>query len=389
MSKSVAKNTPKKASTPKKVVKTTKVVNTSGKEKLVYTVPECVTHYFDALVNPFDTPAGACLPCDLLPLPSQKAVGYSKGTMSTGTTGFGFITLAPAIVNDTAACTFTGPTSVGTAGAPFSTYTNLSTSNFPNLPYTGAPILAKTLKGRAVAYGIRIRCTASAMSRGGTYVTGEAEQHTGIAEFSYTSLSSNNRGRRHAIPVPWDAEAWESSVVSSGPCVLDELQYNYSYYGYTPALIPDALIIAISSAVPAMTFDFEAYIHVEYMGSTVGSLQTRSHASPVGFSSVIEASKDLTTTHGNIGTADSPSLWSKFKDYFLEEGPQLASIGMGALKMLSGDEGGGALQMLGGGVKLLQDSFSTNTMASIAHTPGMAHRSLQLPAHGPIIVDVD
>jgi len=154
-----------KKSPQRKVVQ--KVQKPNGKIGLAYAVPHCVRHYLEASINPFDTPEGACLPADLFPLPSYKRVIFTRGTMATGTTGFGFVCVYPIFSNDGVSISFSTSTSVGIATGLFSTYTNISTGSFTNGPYTGAQFTASTLSARTVAVGVRLRCTASMMNRGG------------------------------------------------------------------------------------------------------------------------------------------------------------------------------------------------------------------------------
>jgi hypothetical protein len=49
-----------------------------AKQELAYRVPECVHHFIHAMADPFEAPAGACLPCDLFPLPSAKYKVFAR-----------------------------------------------------------------------------------------------------------------------------------------------------------------------------------------------------------------------------------------------------------------------------------------------------------------------
>jgi len=385
----VKPKTPKKKKTsnivPAARTRTTKIVNYAGKEKLVYSVPPCVHHYLESSLDPFESSPGACLPCDLLPLSSQKLRIYAKGSFATGTTGFGYAVMIPSIVNDANMVDFTTNASVGAVGTPFSSYTLGSGALPTGCPYSTADIIAGNILGRVVDYGLRVRSTSSMMNKGGTYVTGESETHVGIGGFSFTSLSSYNYARRFGIPLTQDADSWDVSVVSSGPVILDELKYNVSAFGFTPAIVPDALIIAVNSAVPQSTFDFEASLDVEYIGTQVGKLKTRSHASPAGFAAVQESLKDIANDRGTIGTKDTPSVFQAFKEYFMAEGPQLLAIGTGAAKALMGDETGGVAQMVGGGLKLLADNFMPQVVPAQHRQLTDVQKSILAP-HSPHVM---
>jgi hypothetical protein len=319
-----------------------------------------VEHYLEASINPHETEAGACLPVGLLPLPSQKVKGFAKGSFATGTTGFGFLTLAPAMANDAIMVTTSNSTTVQTVGTSVATITTpgqFDTFSPINIPYNNAEFAATYLQCRAVTYGVRIRCTSSMMSRGGSYVGIEDENHLNGALFSIANAKSNSLSVTRAIPLQVDPDAWDYSLSSSGPTDQYELEFSSSSYNYTPGVTPTPLFVGISSAVPGMTFDFEATIHCEFTGPTPGALKTKSHASPVGFSSSVEAMKEYVVKHGPVSTESGPSVLQSFKNFFMNEGPQLLEIGSGIARSIMGDPSG-FLSIADGGMRMIADAIN-------------------------------
>jgi hypothetical protein len=307
----------------------------------------------EASVNPFDTPEGACLPADLFPLPSYKRVIYSKGTLATGASGFGYIALQPSAANDFNGINYTTAPSIGGATTTFSAYTGLQGAAFTNGPYADLDITSGQVAFRSVAYGIRVRCTASAMSRGGSYVCCESQNHDGLVSTqNFNSLKSLQQSRTYGIPFLVDPDQWDASVCDSGPVLPQELQFVNS----AGSLVPNVLIIAISSAAAGMTFDWEVYHHVEYIGRI--TQKTPSHADAVGFGAAVEAMKGHTVSEGPVTENSGPSIFERFKEIIREKGPRLFQMGTGVAKMLMGDEAGGMLSIADGGFNILADSFN-------------------------------
>jgi len=108
--------------------------------------------YFD----PFDTPAGVCIPCDLFPLPSQKVKTTFRGVGNLGTTGYGWVAVNPTLANDVASIQVTSTASVGGSSTVLSAYTNIGTGMFTMLPYAAADFSGGSVQGRIVAVGIRV-----------------------------------------------------------------------------------------------------------------------------------------------------------------------------------------------------------------------------------------
>ena len=79
-----------KSRIPRPVKKRVKKAALTSGNQPVLKIADCTAHYIKTLMNPFDSPAGACLPADMFPLPSQKIKTFIRGQCILGTTGYGF-----------------------------------------------------------------------------------------------------------------------------------------------------------------------------------------------------------------------------------------------------------------------------------------------------------
>ena len=120
-------------------------------------VSDCAMRYMATICDPFEAEPGACVPCDLFPLPSQKIRAFGRGQFSLGTTGFGYLLVNPCSALDGTAATFTTPTSVMSSTTTFGAVTNLAATQLQTLPYTVAQVSdsTSTVQARMVACGVR------------------------------------------------------------------------------------------------------------------------------------------------------------------------------------------------------------------------------------------
>jgi hypothetical protein len=184
-------NNKNKTPTQKNIKRSTKVVGRQKPDGLVYRVPECAAMYAAALVDPFDTPAGACVPADLFPLPSSKTKTFIRGKFALGTTGFGCIFARPVSANDAQSVVGTTAASVGGSATLLSAFTNTTAQLATQVPYTTAQ-LTEGVGARVVACGLRIKYIGQLMSRNGVVLSYEDPDHRDIStSFSFDTLGSN------------------------------------------------------------------------------------------------------------------------------------------------------------------------------------------------------
>jgi len=241
--KDVKKTRKKAAYANRRVMKANPRYTRAGVQKLpapkiALKVSDCSMRYMAALCNPFLAEPGACVPCDLFPLPSQKIRAFTRGSFQLSTShGVGFILAAPCSANNTAALAFTTAGSIFDTGTLVnSTITNNQTQLLAGLPYTTAQVSA-LVQARVVSMGLRIRYAGTEASRSGTIVAYEDQDHQGLgspggASTNYNSIQLNTSAM---VSRPSGDGAWDACVCSSGPCTPLELEFsNNGAYPHVP-----------------------------------------------------------------------------------------------------------------------------------------------------------
>jgi hypothetical protein len=294
-----------------------KPVVLASKQELAYRVPECVHHFIHAMADPFEAPAGACLPCDLFPLPSAKYKVFARGRMQLGTAGIGFTCLTPTASNDSGFMQSTTSTSVLPSNAALSTATNLSNLFCGQNPFATADLTALRVGARLVSFGIRAKYIGQLMDRNGVVTAFEDPDHQDTRRFSYDQLNSNPYSEIKRV----GDEAWDAAVCSSGPVTPQETEFLNTNYTLGPAIAP--LVLAVSG-VAGDIYEVEGYVHYELIGLLVPN-KTKSHAEPTFFGKVIEAAKSVAES-GPLTPAKGPSLWERFTNTIREGLPSVVSM---------------------------------------------------------------
>jgi hypothetical protein len=230
----------------------------------------CALDYAHTLVNPFNGKMG-CLP-SLYNIPSLRQRTWVKGELSTGTTSFGFIVVAPInmLINDISAVIYSNNNYAGNAiqNSSFpNTNANVSNSQFSNLAFSG---LNGGLEGRLVGVGIRIRSSSTVFSRGGTVVALCENNHESLIGQTTANMNANQFARRFVIDEKWitvcyrpidviDYEFTNPSALGwPDPTVAGNSDINAFYMGMT-----------INTAVPGQPFAFEVFGVTETNGRIV------------------------------------------------------------------------------------------------------------------------
>jgi hypothetical protein len=308
------------------------IVRTTDKDELAYRVPECVDHFMAALVDPFNSEPGACLPAGNFPLPSAKSKVFVRSRMSLGTSGIGWVALTPTSTNDSSFMQSTTGSSVGTSGTVFSAFTNLQNLYCTQNQFTAAELVGGGVQARIVAAGIRVKYVGPLTSRSGTVTVFEDPDHQESRTFSYNLLSSHPQSERFRVG---DA-VWDGEVVLSGPCTPHELEFRQEQY---PIGNVAPILIAVSG-VAGDLYDIEGCVHYEQIGTPIQN-KTKSHAEPSFFAKAIEAAKSITNS-GVLAPPKSKTLWQRFKDGVSEMLPQIIQ---GASSLLL--KGPGPMKALG------------------------------------------
>lgn len=250
----------------------------------------CAADYANSLGNPFSGPDKACIP-DFPPLDTNKSRIWIKGTTSTSSNataaGFGWLVMYPELfaVSDAMGVIANQPTSVATT-IRIPGDANALQIGAPNAPYLTALVgSGKTqVQYRVVSAGLRMRNISAVLQRGG-YVTGM--MHPAHATLSVLGSADINSWKESSF-FPGDTTEWltclyrpvadaDTDFKITVP-VNTNANPNAYYMGF-------AIQAADTSGNNPQTYEFEAFVNIEYMGAIVVS-KTPSHVDEVGFGAV-------------------------------------------------------------------------------------------------------
>lgn len=242
---------------------------------------ECAQLYLEALLNPWETRVGACVPT-FPALPSAKTKVFVRGNGATGTNGYGFVTLYDAALpcNNALAVNVTNGAYTGSTLAFAGTGVDAFSSN---APYATGDITADDVNYRVVAQGIRIRYNATELEMGGSVYAVESPSHTSVDGMSANDILQLNRTEQAQFNRDWVGVVWS-------PVKEEETRYRTAYASGGGSM--GILIRAASSS--SVTFEFEVFAHVEYVGAKVRQ-QTPSHTDASGFAKATQFAGQLHT----------------------------------------------------------------------------------------------
>lgn len=254
---------------------------------------ECSYQYALAMSNPWACQSSPCVP-DQLVLPSYKFSVRSRGTLSVGTAGVGYVVFAPKrFGNDFSAATnfpiystasnFTGTTISTTTGV-----TGVLGTYMSRFPYTTANIGSGVgqLQIRTVGSGLRVFYTGTELNRSGTLLAFREPNNATVSAMSATDIYSLNNTRSVPVDRRKHAVCWV-------PSSADDYEYADDPHNVTSANGapnqdgPTCMGIMITGATAGITFDYEIISHYEALGTLLNS--TRSESDGVGLSAVHSA----------------------------------------------------------------------------------------------------
>jgi len=292
----------------------------------------CVTDYVMAIANPFDAPAGACLPADSFPLPSQKIKSFSRGTCVLGTTGYGFIIASIVMAYDAVSWTATTSTSVMAASTAASAVTNTITGVQSSIPFSIADVSTNNLaQGRGVALGIRARYTGTEAGRNGIINCVETQDHVSLAGFSYNFVRTHP-GVRTERP---NGDGDWTSALYSGPTNPAELTFNNVPILSGKSGVYGPPLGMFISGVAGDTYEFEVFQHIEAIGDNTSG-KTLSHNDAQGFAKAQEATK-AEAASSTLGLKDNVKLYSSYINHLVESLPFVVETGSNIARALSGN----------------------------------------------------
>lgn len=260
------------------------------------TVDPCTAKYAQALVEPWDSPPGACLPA-AFPVPSGRRKLFARFTVATSSGGFGFIAISPGrcVSNDgggvlgppqtTASIYYSAAAYAGNTLA-FTTATTGCNAVYLNSDYGSTDT---GIKYRLVSIGVKITNTTTALNTGGVAYCLVEPDHKNLGAASEADLAKYDQCR--VAPISLDCP--QVTLLGGNPTDPAEMEFNPM-----PSAVPSfpweqycMAVILRTSAVSNFYVDVTA--HVEYIGTSVRSKEV-DNASVAGLSAVSSAFQSVT-----------------------------------------------------------------------------------------------
>jgi len=251
--------------------------------------------YMSALYDPRSVGEGAWVPHQTGM--SQKTRVYCRGSMATGTTGYGFITVAPSlgVANDLNPIVYTVSGSVWNPSTSISSATGTAGSGLvTNAPYNSSlmsPSTSPGLQYKIVGCAIYVKYADTELNRGGDMVLIEEINHRSLAQYSYTAALGQDYSKRVSVSNDWQR-------VCFTPNSDAEAEFAPSPNG--GSLSNPFLGIIVNSASASRAFDFEVNWVVEYLGQQARA-PSISFEDPIGYRAVTGAADQFMQLDSVLG----------------------------------------------------------------------------------------
>lgn len=236
----------------------------------------CSLDYLHALTDPWNLLTPPCIP-DFVVLPSFKFNSRSRGVLSTGTQGTGWIAVDP-----WAAAFSDAQLAVAATSATYSAVNYNPSAPGVVMQQIQSPLSYNPNEQRSmrvVGCSIKIRYSASEFKRGGRIISYRSPLNTGILATNDGEFLTNPE----SVSVPVDRE-WHAV------CYRPAREQDLAYIDQNAAVNPNeyTLLLYITGAEAGVTFEFDVIGWFEMIGNRVAQA-TRSHSDPSGLAAVATA----------------------------------------------------------------------------------------------------
>ncbi len=259
---------------------------------------DCALRYMAALYDPRSVHEEVGVPEKAML--SQKTVVFTRGSFSTGTTGFGLVVATPQPFNDIASVTATTATSVGGAATTGAAFT-LTASSAPNGPFASTQVGNNTsgigqIGWRVVSQALYVKYAGTELNKGGDMILIEEPQHGDLFQYSYNTALGLDGAKRVKVSDNWQHVCWVPTNTTASGGTADDTAWSY---------IPNApgrrnIGVFVNSAGASQPFDFEVYSQVEFIGSVCRS-PSISFNDPIGFNAIVAASQMFQQLDSELG----------------------------------------------------------------------------------------
>lgn len=234
----------------------------------------CAKHYAETVMNPFDTPSGACVP--MLPcLDSAKRKIFARGTGQTSSSnGFGGVNCSTSLCHDLITVKYT----LGNAGTCISDSNTSDAYNNSELAYQD--FQGQSVQARVVGCGLRVRFTGKQVDMNGTVYALEEPSHLTTDNLTVPDLLKFDKVKTKPFNRNWVVASWQPVLPA---------ETAYSMNGYASPFIPlggegggatAPLVILIQcQSGESLPFEWEWFCHYEAIG-TAARGKSASHLAP-------------------------------------------------------------------------------------------------------------
>jgi len=278
----------------------------SAKDKVCVCLSAATCEWAEAMADPFRALPDATIP---LPpaIPSQGVTVFAKGTFATGTGQRGFVAMNPAGML---------ASNVDAVYASVATYAGTTISQAaPNVGYgSNSPYIAADFGGtvpdgdlqwRIVAAGLRARYVGTELERGGRLFSLSEPDHQNLVGSDQSDLQAYDSCKDDAVTRAWRSALWAPARES-----------DFHYSSTAPASLGSCPmgIIATAPTTTSQTYQWEAWVHAEFIGAKARGKRVR-QVDPLGGPAMWDAASTL------FGEREAPSA----KDLMNEAAANLAS----------------------------------------------------------------
>lgn len=240
---------------------------------------------------------------------TYKVKVWIKGSLETsGTNGFGFITLSPHTMIQSDSSSVRASTAAFTSN--YVNFADPGTQVFnSNSPYTLSDFALNTpgkLQQRVVSAGLRVRYIGTELNRGGQIVALHDPNHNTLAGMTLQDMNAMLESRKFPVNREWTTVLYKP---------VFPVEMTFTTAGYMNIYDFMGMTFQSPDPITPMVLEFEAFTVVEVTGA-IAKGKTPSHSDPVGFSAIQSAA--LTSDHFNPTKTKSAQRESGFVDDVLE-----------------------------------------------------------------------
>lgn len=219
---------------------------------------------------------------------------FSRGSFSTGTTGFGFVTINTTVVSDTS------PGSASTAASVMTAATTISAATAPvalpnlNSRYTTAEVTSGSspVQVQLVGLLLKVKYAGTELNRGGDMLLFETPNHEATGGYSYNTAMGADNCRRVGVSNDWQYVAWSP--------INEATELNWLAAATATGVNNTLLAIFVNSAGASQPFDFEVWEVFRAVGVICrGRVET--FVDPIGAPVIFAAARGIMQLDSTFG----------------------------------------------------------------------------------------